>query len=79
MTTSKLPSRVRALVVLAAVLCAAPVVAQDGEPSEPPTPLTDRELLHKYVWSTLGPAGALHASLWAGFEQWRASPPTWPR
>jgi hypothetical protein len=29
------------------------------------------------VWSALGPAGALHATLLIGFDPWRRSPPLW--
>jgi hypothetical protein len=36
-------------------------------------------LLHKYVWSTLGPAGAVHATIASAFEQWRDSPEAWPQ
>ena len=44
-----------------------------------PPPLDEGQLLHKYVWATLGPSGALHATFTAAFEQWRGSPPTWGR
>jgi hypothetical protein len=54
---------------------ASPVAAQTPAPADPP--LDNHELLHKYVWSTLGPSGALSATLGAAFEQWRGSPPTW--
>jgi hypothetical protein len=37
----------------------------------------DRELLHKYVWSTLGVDGALHATLSSGLDQIRQSPTEW--
>lgn len=44
-----------------------------------PPPLDDSQLLHKYVWSTLGASGALHATFTAAFEDWRGSPPSWER
>lgn len=43
---------------------------------EPPV-ATKRQLLHKYVWSTLGVDGAIHATLTSGLDQWRESPPEW--
>ena len=43
-----------------------------------PTPVAnDHELLHKYVWSTLGLEGTLHATLASGLDQWGESPPEW--
>ncbi len=38
---------------------------------------TNHELLHKYVWSTLGVGGALSAMLGSGLDQWRGKPPEW--
>jgi len=49
--------------------------AQDA-PSPPPV-LDDQQLLRKYVVSTLGVPGALHATFASGLEQWRHSPRTW--
>ena len=70
----KLAARaVIALVLIAAV----PAAAQEAAPPDPPPVATKKELLQKYVWSTLGPAGAVHASLSSAFEQWRGSPPAW--
>jgi len=67
-----------ALAALVAVWAvAAPVIAQEPMPPAPPPVATKRELLRKYVWSTLGPAGALHATIASGLEQWRGSPPAW--
>ena len=43
---------------------------------EPPV-ATKRQMLHKYVWSTLGVDGAIHATLTSGLDQWRESPPEW--
>jgi hypothetical protein len=48
----------------------------DVEADEKP-PLTRHELLRKYVWATLGPPGALHATFTSAFEQWRDSPAAW--
>jgi len=63
--------------LVTAVLClAAPALGQEAPP-KPPPPLTKHELLKKYVWSTLGPTGALHATIASGFEQWRDSPEAW--
>lgn len=42
-----------------------------------PPVATKRQLLQKYVWSTLGVDGAIHATLTSGFDQWRDNPPTW--
>ncbi len=47
--------------------------------NEQPQPLNNHELLHKYVWNTLGPDGALHATIASALEQWRGSPEAWPR
>ena len=44
---------------------------------EPPV-ATKRQLLQKYVWSTLGVDGAIHATITSGLDQWRESPPEWP-
>src|SRR5205823_5777588 len=51
-----------------------------GQAPQPPQPvLNDEALFHKYVVSTLGPAGALHATIASGFEQWRGSPEAWDK
>jgi hypothetical protein len=43
-----------------------------------PTPVaTNHEMLHKYVWSTLGLEGAISAALSSGIDQWQESPPEW--
>jgi len=64
-----------------AVMVATPCAAQSpsSESSDEHPPLDDRQLLHKYVWSTLGPTGMLQATLTSGFEQWRDSPAAWPQ
>ena len=38
---------------------------------------SDHQLLHKYVWSTLGLEGAIHATLAGSLDQWRNAPPEW--
>jgi len=43
---------------------------------EPPV-ATRRQLLQKYVWSTLGADGAIHATITSGLDQWRERPPEW--
>jgi hypothetical protein len=35
------------------------------------------ELRDKYVWSTLGIGGAVHATVTSSLEQWRRTPPEW--
>jgi len=34
-------------------------------------------MLHKYVWSTLGVAGALSATVGSAIDQWRNSTRRW--
>jgi len=51
-------------------------VAQDPAGVEPPV-LNKHELLHKYVWSTLGPDGALGTTVSSGLDQVRHSPEEW--
>jgi len=58
-----------------AFVVTSPAFAQDLPPAQPV--LDDRALLKKYVVSTLGPSGALHATLASGLEQWRKSPADW--
>jgi hypothetical protein len=38
---------------------------------------TDDELMKKYVQSTLGFEGAVHAALMSTWDQWRNAPPEW--
>ena len=57
-----------------------PVPAVLPSPRVLPVPkpvATDNQMLHKYVWSTLGLDGMLTASLASGFDQWRLSPSEW--
>ena len=73
-------SLIRTGVLLTLVAGAAPCFAQDSPvvPPDAPKPvLTDHELLHKYVWSTLGLEGGLYATLASGLDQWHDSPPQW--
>jgi hypothetical protein len=42
-----------------------------------PPVATKRQLLQKYVWSSLGTDGAIHATITSGLDQWRESPPEW--
>jgi hypothetical protein len=42
-----------------------------------PPVATKRQLLQKYVWSTLGIDGVIHATITSGLDQWRKSPPEW--
>jgi hypothetical protein len=56
---------------LALLACAAP-----GHAQAPPV-ATDNQLLHKYVWSTLGLDGVVSATIGSGIDQWRESPPEW--
>ncbi|HEY6214684.1 MAG TPA: hypothetical protein VIW45_20465 [Vicinamibacterales bacterium] len=69
------------LAVVAALLCSAvPSLAQDKPepPPQPPPPILNKhELLKKYVWSTIGPTGMLHATFASGFEHWRDAPEAW--
>jgi hypothetical protein len=65
-------------VALLAVACTAfPCLAQEAPVSEPKPVATDHQMLHKYVWSTLGFDGALSATLDSGLDQWRGNPPEW--
>ena len=51
---------------------------QPAQPVEVAKPVaTDEQLLHKYVWSTLGFDGLLSATLSSALDQWRESPPEW--
>jgi len=66
------------LAVLVGLAAAAPVSAQDPPPAAAPKPvLTDHQLLHKYVYATLGTEGVLLATLASGLDQWRDSPDEW--
>src|SRR6266487_5677751 len=68
--------RAAAVAIVLTVFAAVPCRAADDPPRPSPV-LNDEGLLQKYVWSTLGAEGALHATLWSSFEQWRGAPPEW--
>ena len=68
-------------IVLACLAGAVPCFAQeppivDLPPVAKPV-ATDHQLRHKYVWSTLELDGAIAATLGAGLDQWKHSPPEW--
>lgn len=63
-------------IVLAALVGVRTSEAQDAPPVPPPVK-NNNQLLQKYVWSTLGPEGAISATLLAGVDQWRVDPPEW--
>jgi hypothetical protein len=71
---------VRPTVLSALLACAGtavPCFAQEP-PVVPPKPVaTDNQMLHKYVWSTIGRDGAFSATLASGLDQWKRSPPEW--
>ncbi len=55
---------------------ASTAAAQDTAPD--PKPVLDNEgLLRKYVLSTIGVTGAMHATFESAFDQWRNSPEDW--
>ena len=66
---------------LAAVLlaAAAPGMAQDAPRPALKAVASDDQMLHKYVWSTLGFGGMLDATISASLDQWQNSPPDWDR
>ena len=70
-------ARSAGLALLAVACTAFPCVAQEAPVAEPKPVATDHQMLHKYVWSTLGFDGALSATLGSGLDQWRGSPPEW--
>ena len=69
---------------LAILAAAIPCAAQDAADTAP-APLvveskpvaTNRTLLHKYIYATLGVDGVIHATLTSGLAQWKHSPPEW--
>jgi hypothetical protein len=60
-------------------LVANATAAHDAGVKAPPvTPVASNDqMLHKYIWATLGWDGALNATLSAGFDQIRDSPTAW--
>lgn len=65
------------LAVLVGWAATATASAQDPPAAAPPPVLNNDQLLHKYVWATLGTEGALHATLGSALDQWRDSPDEW--
>ena len=70
-------SAARSLVVALLLGTAGPAFCQTSASSDEPPPLSNHELLRKYVWDALGPSGAVHATLESAFDQWRDSPEAW--
>ena len=68
----------RATCIAALLIIAAAVSGSAQEVPPKPTPvLNDDQLLRKYVWSTLGVDGMVHATLVSGFDHYRGQPETW--
>ena len=65
------------LALLAVACTAVRCFAQEAPVPEPKPVATDHQMLHKYVWSTLGFDGALSATLGSALDQWKGSPPEW--
>ena len=63
--------------VLALLAGTHPCLAQPSPVIDPKPVATDHQMLHKYVWSTLGVEGALNATVGSAIDQWRNSPPEW--
>jgi hypothetical protein len=66
-----------ALLMALLIGTAAPTFGQTPAASDEPPPLNNHELLKKYVWDTLGPSGAVHATLESALDQWKDSPGPW--
>ena len=69
-----------AAVIMCLGLAVAPMAwAEEQEAVGPVTPpvLNDQQLVRKYVWSTLGPPGAIGATFVSSFDQWQGSPAEW--
>jgi hypothetical protein len=56
---------------------AGPCFAQDPPAADPKPVASDRQLLQKYVWSSIGLEGAISATVSSGLDQWKQSPPEW--
>jgi hypothetical protein len=63
--------------MLAMLAGAVPCAAQDSPVANSKPVATDHQMLHKYVWATLGLEGALFATWSASVDQWQESPPEW--
>jgi hypothetical protein len=60
------------------VLSGAVLAAADDTAENTLKPVaTDNQMLHKYVWSTIGLDGAVTATLSSALEQWQNSPSEW--
>jgi hypothetical protein len=51
--------------------------AQDAAPAKPAAVLTDDQMFHKYVVSTVGPPGLMGAAAAAAYEQYENYPAEW--
>ena len=71
------PSLRMAWMVLALFAGTHPCLAQPSPVIDPKPVATDHQMLHKYVWSTLGVEGAFNATVGGAIDQWRNSPPEW--
>jgi hypothetical protein len=63
--------------VLALLARTHPCLAQPSPVIDPKPVATDHQMLHKYVWSTLGVEGALSATVGSAIDQWRNSTRRW--
>jgi len=72
-------SAARILLIALTLGTAWPALGQTPASSNEPPPLSNPELLRKYVWDVLGPPGAVNATLASAFDQWRGAPPAWPQ
>jgi len=70
--------RCSVLFAIASVLAGSPMMvsAQDAAPTKPPV-LTDDQMFHKYVVSTMGPPGLMGAAAAAAYEQYENYPDEW--
>jgi hypothetical protein len=63
------------------LVCAALVMlsgaALGAADTEPKPVATDDQMLHKYVWSTIGLDGVVAATLSSALNQWQDAPPEW--
>ena len=67
----------RTVLVVALLAGALPCFAQETPEAAAKPVATEHQLLHKYVWSTLGWEGALNATLGSSLDQIRQSPTEW--
>ena len=70
--------RIRASAACVGVLLFAAASRAGADDVIVPKPVaTDNQMLHKYVWSTIGFDGAISATLASSLDQWQNSPPEW--